>query len=163
MKTLITILVLLVIIIGGIFIFNREEMKEDSMTEKEDSMMMEEDDESMMMKDEEEKMMMKEEVGVYEDYDVNKLNRANDGDVVLFFKADWCPTCNSLDKDIISNLKNIPSKVSILKVDYDNSAELKQKYGITYQHTFVQVDSNGNQIAKWSGSSTLSDLLTNIK
>lgn len=120
-----------------------------------------------MMKDEDEKMeedkMMKESAGTYEDYSASKLALANEGKVVLFFKANWCPTCNAVDKDIKANLSNVPSGTHILKVDYDNSTELKKKYGITYQHTFVQVDSSGNQIAKWAGSPTLKALVSNIK
>jgi hypothetical protein len=48
-------------------------------------------------------------------------------------------------------------------VDYDNSTALKQKYGVTMQHTLVQVDAKGNLIAKWTGSPTLSALTGNIK
>jgi len=106
---------------------------------------------------------MKEPAGAYEDYSESKLALADSGKVVLFFKASWCPTCNSLDKNVVANLSDIPAGVHILKVDYDNSTELKKKYGITYQHSFVQVDSKGKQIAKWAGSSTLSDLVKNIK
>ncbi|MFZ2522408.1 MAG: thioredoxin family protein [Minisyncoccia bacterium] len=102
-------------------------------------------------------------VGYYEDYSPEKLGRATDGKVVLFFKASWCPTCKAVDNDINSHLKDIPKGVSILKVDYDKSTELKKKYGVTYQHTFVQVDKDGSQIAKWSGSPTLSEFLTHLK
>lgn len=104
-----------------------------------------------------------ESAGTYEDYNSSKLALADSGKVVLFFKASWCPSCNSLDKDILANLNNIPKGTYILKVDYDNSTELKKKYGITYQHTFVQVDSKGNQIEKWAGSPTLSELVSHIK
>jgi len=34
----------------------------------------------------------------------------------------------------------IPENVNLLKVDYDNSTDLKEKYGVTMQHTFVLVD-----------------------
>lgn len=102
-------------------------------------------------------------VGSYEDYSPEKISKAASGKVVLFFKASWCPSCNAIDKDIVANLKNIPKDINILKVNYDNSNDLKQKYSVTYQHTFVQVDSNGNMLAKWSGSPTLKNLLSNIK
>ena len=101
--------------------------------------------------------------GVYEEYSPEKIARAEEGDVVLFFHAKWCPTCRGLDSNIMGNLSAIPKGVSILKVDYDTETALKKKYGITYQHTLVQVDKDGNQIAKWSGSPTLSDLVKNIK
>jgi hypothetical protein len=53
--------------------------------------------------------------------------------------------------------------VTILEVDYDKYGELKQKYGVTMQHTLVQVDAAGNQIMKWSGGATLEDVVKNIK
>ena len=88
---------------------------------------------------------------------------AANGKVVLFFHASWCPTCRNLDTDIKAHLKDIPSNLTILDVDYDNSAELKKKYGVTYQHTFVEVDANGTLIKKWSGSPTLAALVAEVK
>jgi len=90
--------------------------------------------------------------GSYENYDAEKLQLTNSGDVVLFFSASWCPACREADANFKTG--SIPSNLKILKVDYDTSAELKKKYGVTYQHTFVQVDANGNLIKKWSGSAT---------
>ena len=101
--------------------------------------------------------------GSYEKYDPSKLALANDGKVVLFFKASWCPTCRALDADIKANLGAIPAGVTILEVDYDNSTELKKKYGVTMQHTLVQVDAQGNLIMKWSGGNTLTALVEKLK
>jgi thiol-disulfide isomerase/thioredoxin len=84
-------------------------------------------------------------------------------DVVLFFKASWCPSCRAIDADIKANLSKIPVSLVILDVNYDNSSELKQKYGVTSQHTFVQVDKNGNLLKKWGGSPTLSALVAEVK
>lgn len=111
--------------------------------------------------------MVKDEVamtkGTYEDYAPEKIALAEEGKVVLFFYAPWCPTCRGIDADIIASMGAIPEGVHILKVDYDSSKDLKIKYGVTYQHTFVQVDKDGNQITKWSGGSTLSSVLEKIK
>lgn len=118
----------------------------------------------MMQKDTE--PMVKEETmmkGSYEAYSPEKLARAQTGDVVLFFHASWCPSCRGLNSDIEANIGTIPEKVSILKVDYDKEVELKKKYGVTYQHTLVQVDANGNLIKKWSGSPKLSAALAQIQ
>lgn len=101
--------------------------------------------------------------GSYESYSTEKLARAATGDVVLFFRAPWCPTCRALDADIKAHLGDIPAGVTILDVDYDSSTALKQKYGVTYQHTLVQVDASGTQINKWTGSPNLAALLSNIK
>ena len=101
--------------------------------------------------------------GSYEAYTPEKLAFAETGNVVLFFAASWCPSCRALEKDIKENLSNIPTDLKILKVDYDNSQELKQKYGVTTQHTLVQVNKDGNMISKWSGSPTLSSLTSQVK
>lgn len=114
--------------------------------------------------------MMKTEVpagamikGSYSTYSADKLAMANNGKVVLFFKASWCPSCRALDADIKANVENIPDGVAILEVDYDSSSDLKKKYGVTMQHTLVQVDADGNLINKWSGGATLSTVAANIK
>lgn len=102
--------------------------------------------------------------GAYEAYAPEKILRASaDRDVVLFFRADWCPTCRALDVDIRSKLETIPKDVSILYLNYDTETALKQKYGVTYQHTLVQVDAEGGLIAKWSKSLSLEDVLSHIK
>jgi thiol-disulfide isomerase/thioredoxin len=59
---------------------------------------------------------------------------------VLFFNAAWCPSCRSTDGEINQNLSKIPSDLLILGVDYDSAKDLKVKYGVTSQHTFVLVD-----------------------
>lgn len=101
--------------------------------------------------------------GSYEVYNAEKIALAETGDVVLFFHAPWCPSCRALNSDIEKNLSIIPDGVTILKTDYDTQTELKKKYGITSQHTLVQVDANGNMIKKWSGGSKLESLLSQIQ
>ncbi len=107
-------------------------------------------------------MMMKEK-GSYVPFDSALLAKAQNGKVVLFFRASWCPMCKGLDANIRANVGEIPEGVTILDVDYDNSAEMKKKYGVTYQHTMVQVDVDGTLIKKWSGSPTLAVLVSEIK
>jgi thiol-disulfide isomerase/thioredoxin len=126
----------------------------------EDKAMMDKKPTSSMMKEDDTKMMKQ---GTYQDFSSDKLALAKTGKVVLFFKAGWCPTCKGVDSDITSHLNQIPKNVNILVVDYDTSTDLKKKYGVTYQHTFVQVDSNGMLIKKWSGSPTLAELVKEIK
>ena len=81
-----------------------------------------------------------------------------ESDVVLFFAADWCPTCQEATANLEADPAAIPAGLAIVRVDYDNSDELKQKYGVTVQHTFVQVDADGNELAKWSGSVTADEI-----
>ncbi len=98
----------------------------------------------------------------YADY-TTKKDSYKDTRVVLYFHAPWCPTCQALDKNITANLTDLPANTVIVKTDYDSSTELKKKYGVTYQHTLVQVDASGNKIKKWSGSPELKDLVAQIQ
>jgi thioredoxin 1 len=121
------------------------------------------DKDAMMKKDAMAQPDAMVKVGSYEAYSPEKIARAESGDVVLFFHASWCPSCRSLSADIEKNLATIPVGVNILKVDYDTANELKKKYGVTYQHTLVQVNKDGDALKKWSGSPRLSDLLSQIQ
>ncbi|MEN9413680.1 MAG: hypothetical protein RLZZ342_767 [Candidatus Parcubacteria bacterium] len=139
-------------------------MKDDAMMEKGDMMKPAETAGDTMKKGDTMKdadAMMS--AGSYEVYAPEKIAKAEKGKVVLFFHASWCPSCRTVDADIRAHLKEIPTGVTILDVDYDTAAALKQKYGVTYQHTFVQVDAQGNQLAKWSASPTLSDIVSHLK
>ena len=80
----------------------------------------------------------------------------SDSDVVLFFNASWCPTCQEAAANFES--ESFPAGLTVVSVDYDDSGDLKQKYGVTYQHTFVQVDPAGKQLAKFTGSTTVADI-----
>jgi thiol-disulfide isomerase/thioredoxin len=76
-----------------------------------------------------------------------------DSKKVYFFHASWCPICQGIDKEINADMSKIPAGVTLIKTDFDGSTELRQKYGVTTQYTFVQVDNNGNETAQWSATS----------
>lgn len=104
-------------------------------------------------------------VGEYQDYSASGVASAleNGDDVVLFFQASWCPTCRSLNSALEKESNQIPAGVSIFKVDYDSSSSLKSKYSVRYQHTLVQIDNDLSQIAKWSGSRNLKEIVSSIR
>lgn len=81
--------------------------------------------------------------------DYTKNGAAKDGKTVLFFHAKWCPSCKALDSSLT---KSVPAGLQVVKVDYDAAKDLKKKYGVTTQHTLVQVDASGKQLKKWSGA-----------
>lgn len=81
-----------------------------------------------------------------------------DGKVVLFFHAPWCSTCKEADKNLTGDPASLPAGITVVKTDFDSETELRQRYGVTVQHTFVQVDPKGDQVAKWSGSTTGADI-----
>jgi len=72
------------------------------------------------------------------------------GPTVLFFAADWCPTCKAALRDLDENGAKLGDRRIVL-VDYDASAELKKLYKVTYQHTWVWIDANGTALETWNG------------
>lgn len=102
--------------------------------------------------------------GIYTDYSPAALAEAfkNGGKAVLFFHAAWCPFCRTADAAFKSQAGSIPAGVTVLKTNYDSETELKKKYGVTYQHTFVQIDAEGNLVTKWN-SGDIDLLVKNIK
>ncbi len=76
--------------------------------------------------------------GRYADYtDGNTMEHAY-RKTILFFHAPWCGECQAFDKVLREG--PIPAGVQILKVDYDSRQDLRQKYGVTKQSTFVELD-----------------------
>ena len=101
--------------------------------------------------------------GSFDTYSSDKLALANDGTVVLFFRADWCPSCRGLEEDITKNLSQIPDNTHILTLDYDTETELKKQYGVIRQHTLVVVDANGTEVKKLTGlTNTLDQVVSQL-
>jgi thiol-disulfide isomerase/thioredoxin len=91
----------------------------------------------------------------YADFDASSTDFAST-DTVLFFHAGWCPKCQETESNLEAD--GVPDGLTVVKVDFDDSTELRQKYGVTLQHTFVQIDADGNEIAKWNGSYSGEDI-----
>lgn len=80
---------------------------------------------------------------------------------VLFFHANWCPTCKALERNIQAG--EIPDNLTIIKTDYDAESDLKKMYGVTFQHTLVQVDKDGNSLGKWAGSRDIDEIVAELQ
>jgi thiol-disulfide isomerase/thioredoxin len=85
--------------------------------------------------------------GIYVDYAPNII-ASTSRTKLLFFHAPWCPQCRALDTDIKNS--SLPLNVAIIKTDYDTHQDLRQKYGVTLQTTFVKVDNEGNLVEKYT-------------
>lgn len=107
-------------------------------------------------------MMKDKTTSRYVAYSREIFDAAADKKRVLYFHADWCSICKPIDKEFSENADKLPGDVILFKTDYDKEEALKTKYGVTYQHTFVQVDDRGNEIASWSGGG-LAELQAKIK
>lgn len=73
--------------------------------------------------------------------------------IVYFFHASWCPNCQAIHKDLTNDDSKIPANVTIIKTDFDTETDLRKRYGVTTQYTFVEVDRDGNEIKQWSAPS----------
>lgn len=176
MKNPIIIAVVVVVAIVGIgaYILSQNSTKSESMMVKEDTTMESKTDDAMMQKDtnnmEKDDKMAKDTMSDsrYVEYSKASLDKAGNNRRVLYFYASWCPTCKPADADLEANKDRIPNDVTVIRVNYNDpetdqeEKELAKKYGITYQHTFVQIDSQGNEVTKWNGGKT-EDLIAKIK
>ena len=153
----------LVVVGGGFFAYTSNQ----NQNNEQEKLAMEQksEDEAAMMKKDEAEVMQKDSTettgevmtksGAYvtlADYNANP-DKFADSKKVYFFHADWCTICRGIDKEITNDLTKIPAGVTIIKTNFDKDTDLRQKYGVTTQYTFVQVDSSGNETAQWSATS----------
>lgn len=101
-------------------------------------------------------------------YEPGLVQKTTSSRRILFFYANWCPTCRPADASFRENQEQIPEDMTVIRVNYNDpdtdqeEKDLATTYGVTYQHTFVQIDSQGNKIGTWNGGA-IDELLTNSK
>lgn len=148
--------ILVIAISGGIYL-----------NQKKENVMVKETSEAAMVKATPEAMMEKENAKYIEyanpqTLEIKKTKR------VLYFYANWCSSCIPADKEFKAGESMIPEGVTVIRVNYNdpdtdsNEKALATKYGITYQHTFVQIDENGEEIVKWNGGA-IAELIANTQ
>lgn len=82
-------------------------------------------------------------------YSEEALRNSTTENNVIFFHAEWCSVCNSVDRNL--QAANIPDDLTIFKLDYDSAEgqRLKDVYSIPIQYTMVQVQTDGTEITQW--------------
>lgn len=98
--------------------------------------------------------------GTYQEYDAEAIAKSDADRIFLSFSATWCPSCRALDADILANASDIPPNVEIYKVDYDTATDLKRQYGITVQHSIIEINSDGEAVGSITHPLDLASLLT---
>lgn len=160
-KNVISVLavVLVLVISSGLYISSKKSNVTEKMAVKAtpDAIMNKKTSEAMVSKDDK-----------YIEYVSPETLEIKNSKVVLYFFANWCPTCIPADKEFKADEAKIPDGVTVIRVNYNdpdtdnNEKALSKKYGVTYQHTFVQIDEKGNEVTKWNGGA-INELLSNIK
>ena len=173
-------IVILVLVGGGLYIANQQSQQAEQARMAQEKTAMEEkaamqikesfgnaqDKDAAMKKDD--AAMDKSAASRYVEYSKAALDQAADKRRVLYFYASWCPICKPADADFKANSSKIPEDVVVLRVNYNDpetdqeEKDLAKQYGITYQHTFVQIDAEGKEVTKWNGGQ-IEELLKNIK
>ncbi|MBI2107313.1 redoxin domain-containing protein [Candidatus Woesearchaeota archaeon] len=92
---------------------------------------------------------------VYQPYTKENYEKALSENKFVFlnFYANWCPICKRERPDIVNALKEISREDLVaLEVNYnddqtdENEKALAKKFGVTYQHTKVIVNSNEEEL-----------------
>ena len=91
--------------------------------------------------------------GSYINYSETALADAEGTDRILFFHAEWCSTCKFYENDIMQS--GVPSGVTVIEADFDTNTELKDRYGVTVQSTFVLLNDEGEVVRTWPFASGL--------
>jgi len=160
MKNLITIAVIITVVV--IVAFGAYKLFQ--VSSKSDPTMQKTTQESMDKKEGEEMVV----ISRYIEYSKVAIENAATNRRVLFFYASWCPTCKPADESFTQSASKIPNDVTLIRINYNDpetdqeEKDLAKKYGITYQHTFVQIDATGKEVTKWNGGQ-INELLSNIK
>ena len=162
-KVYLGVVIIVILILSGfgfVYLSSKGGQTQDSMTQQ--------TPEDSMAGDAQETDAMKMEGSRYKEYSQSTFASSAGTKRVLFFYANWCPTCRPADANFKANLDKIPEDVTLIRVNYNDSdtdaqeQALADKYGVTYQHTFVQIDENGNPVTRWNGGD-ISTLLANVK
>ena len=170
MKNLFAVLLMVIVVGGaGVYVVKSRNVSEsmDNNEIHETEIMMEE--EGAMMEEEgamEEGVMMESE-DRYLVYSPEVFAAAEGTKQVLYFYANWCPTCGPADVGFMEGSDRIPEDMVVIRVNYNDTdtdqaeKELANKYEVTYQHTYVQLDEQGEVVTKWNGGG-LDELLSKI-
>lgn len=90
--------------------------------------------------------------GNYEALNVGSLEVAlGNKNIILFFHADWCPTCQATDTEIKQRITELPEDAVIFKTNFDTETKLREKFEITSQHSMVIIDKNNALQFKQTG------------
>jgi thioredoxin 1 len=102
--------------------------------------------------------------GVYIAYSAYRSNPAKYAGtkVVLYFHAPWCPACQASERELVAHQSSLPVGVTVVKADYDSQRDLKKRYRVTNQNTFVQLGPGGAEIKKWLGIRTIDDIAAQL-
>jgi thiol-disulfide isomerase/thioredoxin len=82
--------------------------------------------------------------------------------VALHFHADWCPTCRAQDKALQSLKAEKGLDITVFTVNYDTEKDLKRRFKINTQSTFVVLKGN-KESARLAGDTSSLNIMMALK
>ena len=93
------------------------------------------------------------------DLNDNNFDQATSSGVTLVdFYADWCAPCKRMMPRVLSVAETLKGKVTVAKVNVDESRKIAAKFGVRSIPTFVLIE-DGKVVDLAAGSKTEQDLL----
>lgn len=92
--------------------------------------------------------------------DAKKLSIEKNVPIILHFEAVWCGACRTMDSAVLSQpevVKHLGRTVIGVRIDADRDPGLIAKYGISSLPTEVVIGSDGQELARYAGSASLSE------
>lgn len=86
----------------------------------------------------------------------------NEEAVLVDFFATWCGPCKMLSPVLEGVAEKMKDKVTIVKVDVDQSPDLAAKFGVMSVPTMIMFK-NGRQVDAFSGYMSEANLMANIE
>ena len=110
-------------------------------------------------------------VAAYEPFTLSKYQAALAAHepIFLYFYANWCPFCREQDPRNVEVLKDFSGRVHGFRVNYNDSdtdadeKALANTFRVTYQHTGVFFDQNGQEIKRTIGTQSNEQLQADLK
>lgn len=91
--------------------------------------------------------------------------RNTDKNVFIDFYADWCPYCKELDEKTFQDT-GVQDKLSqnyvAVKINTDDNPELASQYKVYSLPTLVILNSDGQEVKRYSGYISADDLLNKL-
>ena len=86
--------------------------------------------------------------------------------IILHFEAVWCGACRQMDSAVLNQatvMSHLGTTVIGVRIDADHHADLIAKYEISSLPTEVVIGSDGQEIARFTGSATLSEYTARLE
>lgn len=71
--------------------------------------------------------------------------------VLLYFWAAWCPVCRAEEPGIKAVAESADVPIAGFRVDFDTADAMKRSFKVPYQHTTIVLNTNGVEIARFTG------------